>query len=133
MRATGSVLDTENSATGEPLGRAPANALHLVASTRIPALDLEIGGRATVAASRSQPGLAASRSADPSPDAAAAGYRVFDLFLRFTPHRGPLAGVDWTLAVNNLADRHYAVFPAVVPQPGRSLRLSAAYRFGFRR
>ena len=130
MRASGSVLDTENLDTGEALGRAPANALHLMASTRFPSLDLEVGGRATLAGSRTR-GLAASRSADA--DGEAPGYRVLDLFLRFTPERGPLAGVDWTLALNNLTDEYYAVFPAVVPQPGRSLRVSAAYRFGFSR
>ena len=132
MRASGSLLDTEDLATGDALGRAPANAFHLMASTRIPALDLEVGGRASFAGTRTR-GLAASRSADPSSDAEAPGYRVFDLFLRFTPDQGPLAGVDWTLAVNNLTDQYYAVFPAVVPQPGRSLRVSAAYRFGFSR
>ena len=60
MRASGSVLDTENLDTGEALGRAPANALHLMASTRLPSLDLEVGGRATLAGSRTR-GLAASR------------------------------------------------------------------------
>lgn len=128
MRASGSLLDTENVETGETLGRAPANALHLTASTRIPSLDLEVGGRATVAGSRTR-GLAASRAAEA--DGEAAGYRILDLFLRFTPDSGPLAGVDWTLALNNLTDEYYAVFPAVVPQPGRSLRIAAAYRFGF--
>ena len=130
LRASGSVLDTENVETGEPLGRAPANALHLMASTRIPSLDLEVGGRATLAGSRTR-GLAASRSADAGGEAP--GYRVLDLFLRFAPDSGPLAGVDWTLALNNLTDEYYAVFPAVVPQPGRSLRIAAAYRFGFSR
>ncbi len=132
MRATGSVLDTEDLATGNPLGRAPANALYLMASGRIPRLHLEIGGRATLAGSRTR-GLAASRTSDPGAEADAPSYRVLDLFFRFTPERGPLAGVDWTLAVNNLTDQYYAVFPAVVPQPGRSLRVSAAYRFGFSR
>ncbi len=129
MRATGSVLDTKNVATGNPLGRAPANALYLMASGRIPSLDVEIGGRATLTGSRTR-GLAASRTSDPGADAEAPSYRVLDLFFRFTPDSGPLAGVDWTLALNNLMDEYYAIFPAVVPQPGRSLRVSAAYRFG---
>ena len=131
MRASGSLLDTEDLATGAPLGRAPASALHLMASTRIPALAVEIGGRATLAGSRSRASLAAARSGVPPGDAPS--YRVVDLFLRFTPDEGPLAGVDWTLAVNNFTDAYYAVFPAVVPQPGRSLRIAAAYRFGFPR
>ena len=130
VRASGSLLGTEDLETGEALGRAPANAVHLMASTRIPSLDLEIGGRASVAGSRIRD-LAASRAADADPDAP--GYAVFDLFARFTPEDGPLAGVDWTLALNNLTDRYYAIFPAVVPQPGRSLRIAAAYRFGFSR
>ena len=134
MRASGSFLDTEDFATREPLGRAPANALHLMASTRIPALDLEIGGRASFAGSRTRAGLSATRSSDPSlEEGDAPSYRVVDLFFRFTPDQGPLAGVDWTVALNNLTDQYYAVFPALVPQPGRSLRVSAAYRFGFSR
>ena len=133
MRVNGSFLDTEDLATGDPLGRAPANALHLMASTRIPALDLEMGGRATFADSRSRAGLSATRSSDPALEGDAPSYRVLDLFLRFTPDQGPLAGVDWTVALNNLTDEYYAAFPAVVPQPGRSLRIAAAYRFGFSR
>lgn len=133
LRATGSLLDTENLETGHPLGRAPANALYLMASGRIPSLDLEIGSRATFAASRTQAGLAATRSADPASEGDVPSYRIVDLFLRFSPDQGPLAGVDWTLALNNLTDEYYTVFPAVVPQPGRSLRISAAYRFGFSR
>lgn len=133
MRATGSLLDTEDIATGNPLGRAPANALYLMASGRFPSLDLEVGGRATFAGSQSRAGLAATRSANPAAEGDVPAYRVLDLFLRFTPDQGPLAGVDWTLALNNLTDKYYAIFPAVVPQPGRSLRVSAAYRFGFSR
>ena len=133
LRATGSLLDTENLDTGHPLGRAPANALYLMASTRVPSLDLEMGGRATFAGSRARAGLTASRSADAATEGNTPTYRVLDLFLRFRPDQGPFAGVDWTLAVNNLTDEYYAVFPAVVPQPGRSLRVAAAYRFGFSR
>ena len=133
LRVTGSLLDTEDVETGHPLGRAPANALYLMASTRIPRLDLDVGGRATLAAARARAGLAATRSADPGLEGDAPAYRVLDLFLRYRPDEGPLAGVDWTLAVNNLTDQYYAVFPAVVPQPGRTLRISAAYRFGFSR
>ncbi len=124
LQATGSVLDTEDAATGAPLSRAPANAMHLSASTRLPSIGLELGARASFAATR-------NLSAEDGENAP--GYRVMDLFLRFTPDRGPLAGVDWTLALNNLTDEYYAVYPAVVPQPGRSLRISASYRFGFSR
>lgn len=128
LRATGSLLDTEDLASGAPLGRAPANALHLSASTRFPALALELGGRASLAGARSAD-LAAARSANPT-SGEGSSYRVLDLFLRFRPENGPLAGADWTLALDNLTDEYYAVYPAVVPRPGRSLRISAAYRFG---
>ena len=129
LRATGSVLDTENLESGDPLGSAPANALHLAASVRLPRLPLELGGRASFAGDRSA-SVAASRSTEPAEETA---YRVLDAYLRLTPDSGPLAGLDWTLSLNNLTDAYYAIYPAVVPQPGRSLRLSAAYRFGFPR
>ncbi len=121
LRATGSLLDTENLESGATLARAPANALHLMAAARAPRLDLEFGGRASLAGARTDtPDLVEDSS----------GYRVLDLFVRFSPDEGPLAGVDWTIAVNNLTDEYFAVFPAVVPQPGRSLRVSLAYRYG---
>lgn len=122
LRAAGTLLTTEDLGTGISLARAPANRVDLSLSTRAPSLGLELGGRATLAAERTEvPVLVEEGPA----------YRVFDLFLRYTPSDGPLAGVDWTIALNNLTDEYFAVFPAVVPQPGRSLRISAAYRFGF--
>lgn len=121
LRAAASLLGTEDTESGVSLARAPANRLDLSASTRIPRLALEIGGRAI---------LAAERTEVPALVEEGPGYRVFDLFLRYNPADGPLRGVDWTVAVNNLTDEYFAVFPAVVPQPGRSLRISAAYRFG---
>ena len=124
FRVAGSLLETEDTATGVSLARAPADRLDLSLSARLPSLDLELGGRAI---------LAAARTGVPDLVEEGAAYRVFDLFLRYTPEGGPLAGVDWTVALNNLTDEYFAVFPAVVPQPGRSLRLAAAYRFGFSR
>lgn len=124
MRVAGSLLDTEEVGSGLSLARAPANRLHLSASTRMPSLDLELGGRMSLVGARTE----VPELVEESP-----GYRVLDLFLRYTPTRGPLSGVDWTLALDNLTDQYFAVFPAVVPQPGRSLRISAAYRFGMSR
>lgn len=56
------------------------------------------------------------------------GCRVVDLFARDAPDSGPLAGMDRALALNNTADEYNAVFPAVVPQPGRSRCLAASCR-----
>ena len=56
--------------------------------------------------------------------------RVVDLFPRYAPDSGPLAGMDRTLALNNATDEYFAVFPAVVPRPSRRRRLTASYRFG---
>ena len=121
IRLNGSLLDTLDRDGETTLANAPANSLYLLASARAPSLGLEAGGRILVAGERQ--GL-------PEGVEESGGYRVVDFFARYAPESGPLAGMDWTLALNNATDEYYAVFPAVVPQPGRSLRLSASYRFG---
>lgn len=121
MRLNGSLLDTVEEAGGLTLANAPANSLYFHLSARAPALGLELGGRVTVAGERREIPAGVEESD---------GYRVVDVFARYRPDDGPLSGMDWTLSLNNATDEYFAVFPAVVPQPGRSLRLSAAYRFG---
>ncbi len=123
-RVSATVLETRNLDSGIPLASAPASAAHLQLSGRLPSLSLEIGGRATVAAARTD----VPDDVEPTE-----GYQVFDLFARFRPEDGPLGGADWTLAVNNVIDELFAIHPAVVPQPGRSLRISASWRLGFQR
>ena len=121
MRLNGSLLDTVDEASGLTLGNAPANSAYFHLSARSPALGLELGGRVL---------LAGERREIPAGIEESDGYRVVDVFARYRPDDGPLSGMDWTLSLNNATDEYFAVFPAVVPQPGRSLRLSAAYRFG---
>lgn len=121
MRLNGSLLDTVDDASGLTLGNAPANSAYFHLSARSPALGLELGGRVL---------LAGERREIPAGIEESDGYRVVDVFARYRPDGGPLSGMDWTLSLNNATDEYFAVFPAVVPQPGRSLRLSAAYRFG---
>ncbi len=124
LRLSGALLDTGNRDSGIALASAPASAAHLLLSGKIPSLSLEIGGRASVAAARSE----VPDQVEPTE-----GYRVFDVFARFRPESGPLRGADWTIALNNLTDSYFAIHPAVVPQPGRSFRISAAWRLGFPR
>ena len=121
VRLNGSLLDTLDRDGETTLANAPANSLYLLASARAPSVGFEVGGRLLVAGERRELPEGIEESA---------GYRVVDLFARYAPDEGPFAGMDWTLALNNATDEYYAVFPAVVPQPGRSLRLSASYRFG---
>lgn len=121
VRLNGSLLDTLDRDGETTLANAPANSLFLLASARAPSLGVEVGGRLLVAGERRELPEGIEESG---------GYRVVDFFARYAPDEGPLAGMDWTLALNNATDEYYAVFPAVVPQPGRSLRLSASWRFG---
>jgi len=123
IRASGSLLDTaeQNDDSGIPLASTPANSFHLEARLRNPRWPVEIGARGGFATAR----LDVPALVEPAED-----WRSLDLFLRFTPKTGPLAGADWTLSANNLTDEYFTIYPAVVPQPGRSLRLAVAYRFG---
>lgn len=58
-----------------------------------------------------------------------AGFGKTDLFVNYTPERGPLAGFEFRLAVDNVFDKDFRIHPNAIQQPGRSVRLSIARDF----
>jgi len=65
------------------------------------------------------------------PDAAlqTPGFGKTDLFVNYLPKRGPLAGFEFRLAIDNLFDKDFRIHPNAIDQPGRSVRLSLAKNF----
>ena len=57
------------------------------------------------------------------------GYGKTDLFVNYLPVRGPLAGFEFRLALDNLFDKDFSIHPNAIAQPGRSVRLSLARNF----
>lgn len=57
------------------------------------------------------------------------GFGKTDVFANYVPDRGPLAGFEFRLAVDNLFDKDYRIHPNAIEQPGRSIRLSIARDF----
>jgi len=104
---------------GAPLGAIPQDRLTATLGWR-PAPDVEIGGRAT---------LAAEQDDVPEGAEAAGAYATLDLFASWRPTGGPLAGAEFRAGVDNVTDVNYRIHPNGLNQPGRSFKLSAAIRF----
>ena len=57
------------------------------------------------------------------------GFGKTDLFANWLPRRGPLAGFEFRLALDNVFDKDFRIHPNAIAQPGRSVRLSVARNF----
>ncbi|WP_201155376.1 TonB-dependent receptor domain-containing protein [Rhodobaculum claviforme] len=104
-----------------PLGSVPQDRLVLAGGWR-PAEGVEMGARATL--------LAARRARDlPAGGAPTDGAQVLDIFASWQPVSGPLAGGTLVAGIDNLFDAEYRVHPSGLNSPGRTLKVTAAWRF----
>jgi hemoglobin/transferrin/lactoferrin receptor protein len=120
-RAALSVVRSEDEATGETLTDTPADTLALTLGGRMPEHGLRYGWRGTWAADITTE--SASTTAD--------GYVAHDLFLDWTPERGPLEGVTVNLAVENLTDASYRPNLQLDQAPGRSFKVALTREFSW--
>jgi hemoglobin/transferrin/lactoferrin receptor protein len=120
-RAAYSVVRSEDEATGETLTDTPADTLALTVGGRMPEHGLRYGWRGTWAADITTE--SASTSAD--------GYVTHDLFLDWTPERGPLEGITVNLAVENLTDASYRPNLQLDEAPGRSFKVALTREFSW--
>ncbi len=123
-RLSASLTGTLTEGEGEddqPLGTVPQDRLTLDVSGLIFEDDrfgaVRAGGRWTVTATR-----------DDVPEGGIEGeaYGVVDAFLSWAPRED----ISLRLVGDNILDRDYRIYPNGLPQPGRSFRFSAAWRFG---
>ena len=104
-----------------PLGSVPQNRLVVSGGLR-PADGLEVGARATF--------LAAKREADlPEGGQPTSGAAILDLFASWQPQSGMLQGATLVAGVDNLFDRNYRIHPNGLNSPGRTVKVTAAWRF----
>jgi hemoglobin/transferrin/lactoferrin receptor protein len=104
-----------------PLGSVPQDRLVLSGGWR-PAEGVELGGRATL--------LAAKRATDlPTGGEPTDSAQVIDVFASWRPASGPLAGGTLVAGIDNLFDAEYRVHPNGLNSPGRTLKVTAAWRF----
>ena len=118
---TGFTLDGDNRDTDEGLGSIPQDSFTLRLEGKLPDRWLRFGGRLTVADAQTDV---------PTDSIATPAYETLDLFVSWAPQAGRLDGVRFTLGVDNVWDEDFTVHPNAIAQPGRSVRLTAAYRFG---
>lgn len=104
-----------------PLGSVPQDRLVVSGGWR-PAEGVEMGARATF--------LAAKRAGDlPEGGAPVDSAQVLDVFAAWQPASGPLAGGTLVAGIDNLFDAEYRVHPSGLNSPGRTFKLTAAWRF----
>jgi hemoglobin/transferrin/lactoferrin receptor protein len=120
FQASVATLDSERARDGTALAGVQPDRVGL--SAGIYALDQQL----TVGAE-----LVLAKDRRDVPDAAlqTPGFGKTDLFVNYLPVRGPLAGFEFRLAIDNLFDKDFRIHPNAIDQPGRSVRLSLAKNF----
>lgn len=104
---------------GDELGSIPQPRLTATLGYR-PSSDWTIGTRITFAGDQNDvsDNLVAGES-----------YTVVDLFGSWSPSQGLLQNATFRAGIDNVFDEQYTIFPNELPQPGRTIKLSAAFEF----
>ncbi|MEL7131938.1 MAG: TonB-dependent hemoglobin/transferrin/lactoferrin family receptor [Pseudomonadota bacterium] len=104
---------------GDELGSIPQPRLTASLGYR-PAPDWTVGARVT---------FAGDQNDVPEGSVTGESYTVVDLFGSWAPSRGPLENAVFRAGIDNVFDEQYTIFPNELPQPGRSLKVSATFEF----
>lgn len=103
----------------QPLGSIPQDRLTLDGGIR-PTDEWLIGARAV---------FAAEQDRVPTGSQPADSYELFDIYASYTPDSGPFAGGRFQVGVDNIFDENYTIYPNGLPQPGRSVEVTATFAF----
>ena len=121
LSVSGHLVDGENQDTGIGLASILQNRIASRAEWRWPILNVRAGVKVVATFDRTDV---------PSDVEPGVGYQTVDLYGTWSPTDGVLQGATFGLNLDNINDAEYSIFPAVIRQPGRSIRLSASYQFG---
>ena len=104
---------------GGALGSIPQDKLFLTAGYR-PVPEVELGARAT---------FRDGQDDIPAEGSETDGSAVLDLFIQWTPDRGPLEGARFLAGVDNVLDATYRLHPNGLNQTGRAFKIAASVAF----
>lgn len=117
-RLAAAVVDGEDEETGETLSSVPAESLVLTLGGRLPERGVEFGWQGTFVGGITIPqGFGAD-------DTRFGGHATHDLFLEWSPERGPLEGTELRLGVDNVLDKDFRNSLAGDDGPGRSFKVT---------
>lgn len=105
---------------GDPLGGLPGDKVSLGGGLKFMGGDVVTGWR--MVAHDRQDRIANGETVTP-------GYAVHDAWISFQPSDGGLRGARFDLAVDNVFDKTYRQALSELDDPGRTVKLTAAYRF----
>jgi hemoglobin/transferrin/lactoferrin receptor protein len=116
---TATLLDGSRRDIEAPLGSIPQDRFTAQMTGQWPGSTLTLGGRVSHATAR-----------DDVPEGSVTGeaFTTVDMFAEWAPTAGLLRNTRITLGLDNLLDETFSVYPTLINQPGRSVRLSFAYR-----
>ncbi|MEM9494417.1 MAG: TonB-dependent receptor [Pseudomonadota bacterium] len=121
-RANFATIDGEDADTGDFVGVLSPDVFFIDTGVKLPAADLRLGARVTVAGRFDTVNDATLVRDD---------YATGDVYAVWQPSHGPLEGLRVDIGVDNVTDADYEVVAAGVSEPGRNYKAAISWRQGF--
>ncbi len=121
-RANYSAIDGVNADTGAFVGSLSPDIVFLDGGIKWPGADIRLGSRIVFASDFDDVN---------DPTLARDGYTVADLYAVWEPTLAGVSGLRFDVGVDNVTDENYEVVAAGVSQPGRNVKASISWRWGF--
>ncbi len=118
----GSTMDTENKATGNPIGVEQPDQITADLRLKLPEIDSFIGWQSTFADSHDG-GTVTANDRD--------SYNIHEVYARWRAEEGALAGFSVGVTAENLFDEEYQRVAADTLEEGRSVLVDVSYRIGW--
>lgn len=115
---SGQTMETENTATGQPIGIEQADQVTADLRVKVPELDSYVGWQSTFADDFSE-GTDTSEHRD--------SYQIHEVYARWRPVDGPLDGFSFGITAENLFDAEYQRVSSDTIEEGRSVLLDVTY------
>ncbi len=115
---SGQTMETENTATGQPIGIEQADQVTADVRVKLPEVDSFVGWQSTFADDFSE-GTDTSEHRD--------SYQIHEVYARWRPVEGPLDGFSFGVTAENLFDAEYQRVSSDTLEEGRSVLVDVTY------
>ncbi|MBD25543.1 MAG: TonB-dependent receptor, partial [Candidatus Marinimicrobia bacterium] len=122
-RGNFSTINGRDKVTNKYVGILTPDKFFIDTGIKVPALDIRVGSRVTIAGTF-------SKVDDPTVDTRDA-YTIADVYAVWQPSSDMLQGLRLDLGVDNITDEDYEVIAVGASQPGQNYKIALSWRWGF--